>query len=433
MRAWWHVLIGITIVAATAPLFPEDHENVTYLTDDNFDSTVLQSDMSWIVNFYSPSCWHCKVFASSFEEIAAFFKPKIRVGAISCLDHVLCRKLEINGYPHLVFYNFKVHGENRRLGGNVKPSAIYAMVEELENREIPIETTTAPSTTPRPIWTASPETSTHLTRLHDAAVAIIHGFKYEMFAGSESMSPDELAALKQWLDVLAKTFPGAHNRAALKKLLEEVLPLDTLTVDAWHSFVDSWKAKGVSTPRYANETWQKQPQLFDGDGKTFQVCEGYACGLWTLIHLIAHQTNATTDCVEVYGAIRGFVEHFMTCKTCQGHFLQANPRHLQTKTPVALQLWAHRTHNAVNERVRHPQFPSPSDCLRCGTDMSALLRFLDERYGYPEVIDIQVETESHLNSVPWYFIVLGIGSAALWMKCIEKKKRHLVLDKDRVV
>lgn len=36
------------------PLFPDGHPNITYLTDDNWDTWMEKTDKPWLVDFYHP-------------------------------------------------------------------------------------------------------------------------------------------------------------------------------------------------------------------------------------------------------------------------------------------------------------------------------------------------------------------------------------------
>ncbi|KDO16601.1 hypothetical protein SPRG_17890, partial [Saprolegnia parasitica CBS 223.65] len=76
------------------PLFNESHPNITFLTDDNFDTLVKNggNGKPWLMDFYHPYCPHCRQFVPIFEEIAAYYKPLgiVNVGALSCMDYYQC-------------------------------------------------------------------------------------------------------------------------------------------------------------------------------------------------------------------------------------------------------------------------------------------------------------------------------------------------------
>ncbi len=54
-------------------------ENVTYVTDSDFDSQVLQSDLPVLVDYWAEWCGPCKMIAPVLEEIAEEYNGKLRI------------------------------------------------------------------------------------------------------------------------------------------------------------------------------------------------------------------------------------------------------------------------------------------------------------------------------------------------------------------
>jgi len=81
--------------------------SVVVLTEDTFDSVVLDETKDVLVEFYAPWCGHCKSLAPVYEKVASAFKQDEGV-VIANLDAdkytSLAEKYGVSGFPTLKFF-----------------------------------------------------------------------------------------------------------------------------------------------------------------------------------------------------------------------------------------------------------------------------------------------------------------------------------------
>ena len=69
----------------------------------HFTSKKLPSASSrnfWIVEFYSPTCGHCKAFKPTYESLREKLDGLVRLGAVNCQKEAeVCRERGVKGYP----------------------------------------------------------------------------------------------------------------------------------------------------------------------------------------------------------------------------------------------------------------------------------------------------------------------------------------------
>jgi len=75
-------------------------DDVVDLTEKNFQSQVLDSDVPWLVEFYAPWCGHCKELAPKWIKAATYLKGFVKVGAVDVTkNEPLGQKYGVQGFP----------------------------------------------------------------------------------------------------------------------------------------------------------------------------------------------------------------------------------------------------------------------------------------------------------------------------------------------
>ncbi|CAF1232922.1 unnamed protein product [Adineta ricciae] len=75
------------------------------LTDSNFQSTVLDSEEPWLVEFMAPWCGHCKNLAPEWARAATELKGKVNLGVVDATVHTqLAQRYGIQGFPTIKFF-----------------------------------------------------------------------------------------------------------------------------------------------------------------------------------------------------------------------------------------------------------------------------------------------------------------------------------------
>ncbi len=93
-------------------------DNIVYLTDDSFETEVLQSDQPVLVDYWADWCGPCKMIAPVLEEIADEYDGKIKVAKLNIDENSgTPPKYGIRGIPTLMLFK----------GGNVEATKVGAL------------------------------------------------------------------------------------------------------------------------------------------------------------------------------------------------------------------------------------------------------------------------------------------------------------------
>lgn len=104
-------------------------ENVINVSDSNFDSVILKSDMPALVDFWASWCAPCKAIAPVVDEMAAQYNGKIRVAKMNVDDNPATPgKYGVRGIPTLIL--FKDGKIVDQLVGAVPKSQIKELIDK---------------------------------------------------------------------------------------------------------------------------------------------------------------------------------------------------------------------------------------------------------------------------------------------------------------
>ncbi len=104
-------------------------ENVIHVSDSNFDSIILKSDMPALVDFWASWCAPCRAIAPVVDEIATMYNGKVRVAKMNVDENPSTPgRYGVRGIPTLIlFKNGKVVDQ---LVGAVPKAQIKDLVDK---------------------------------------------------------------------------------------------------------------------------------------------------------------------------------------------------------------------------------------------------------------------------------------------------------------
>ncbi|XP_016146013.1 sulfhydryl oxidase 1-like [Sinocyclocheilus grahami] len=325
------------------------------------------------------------------------WKPAVDLAAIDCADESnrkVCTNFGITGYPALKGTAYAILCQPRHKDTHlrlclvvVRPHSSFCSSIRLNEArtfysyalqrlpgvvrtgkpQIPITDLIKNSTLQD--WRPFNKTRVYMSDLESA---LHYSLRVEL-SGHISISGDDLIALKKYINVLAKYFPG---RPSVKSALN--------TVDSWLQLQKGLEIKYSDFRDVLDNTVQTSDAVLP-EGVQWVGCQGsqahfrgYPCAVWTLFHVLSVQAKemSSPDPQDVLQAMRSYVSSFFGCRSCATHFesmAQESMDHVTSLSTAVLWLWSH--HNRVNNRLAGElsedphfpkiQWPSPELCPSC--------------------------------------------------------------------
>ena len=103
-------------------------DNILYVTDDTFESEVLNSDQPVLVDYWAEWCGPCKMIAPILDEIAAEYQGKLKIAKLNIDENPgTPPKYGIRGIPTLML--FKAGNVEATKVGAVSKSQLTAFID----------------------------------------------------------------------------------------------------------------------------------------------------------------------------------------------------------------------------------------------------------------------------------------------------------------
>nr|XP_056700672.1 sulfhydryl oxidase 1 [Euleptes europaea] len=312
----------------------------------------------------------------SNEELVKIFNVTTFPSGFLLFSNGSCDAIPVNGDSRSLYTSFL-----RRLPGVIQ--GIFP--------DHTVRPTAPPKTTPAP-WKVVDRKKLYMADLESA---ILYTLRMEA-ARFLYLDRERLSALKQYVALLVKYFPGRLIVMNYLRNLDHWLgPRTNVSKSEWE---EALRNKGERPYAWLPET----PNWVGCQGSRPEF-RGYPCSLWTLFHFLtvqeALQSSRFTSPSEVLSTMRRYVHYFFGCRECADHFegMAAESMHrVKNKDGAILWLWSR--HNRVNARLagtksddpKFPkiQWPSQALCWSCQLiingrrmwDERAVLRFFKSHF-----------------------------------------------------
>jgi thioredoxin 1 len=101
-------------------------ENITTITDSNFDSEVLKSSQPVLIDFWATWCGPCRAIAPVVEQLAKEYAGKLKVGKVDIDQHPKTpTTYEVRSIPTLLLF------KDGKVVGQIVGAVARPKIEEL--------------------------------------------------------------------------------------------------------------------------------------------------------------------------------------------------------------------------------------------------------------------------------------------------------------